>query len=93
LVEAISLEKIIYENNLNRIDLLKIDCEGSEYPIFYDSPPDLFECVQTIVIESHDLDDVDRNTRSLITFLEGKGFMIRSFVAENQCSYVKAYRK
>ncbi len=92
-VEAISLEKIFFENKLERVDLLKVDCEGSEYPIFYDSPPHLFDKVQIIAIESHDLDNDKRNTHSLIEFLEKKGFTVDRFIAENQCYYLKAYRK
>ena len=42
-VDAISLERIFEENGLWRVDLLKVDCEGSEYPIFYDSPAHLFD--------------------------------------------------
>ena len=92
-VEAISLKKIFEVNNLETIDLLKVDCEGSEYPIFYDSPAYLFDRIKTIAIESHDLDDEKRNTKSLIKFLEEKGFTVDQYVAENHCYYLKAYRK
>jgi len=92
-VDAISLEKIFSENKLERVDLLKVDCEGSEYPVFYDSPAHLFDKVQTIAIESHELDKEKRNTKSLIEFLEDKGFIVDRFIAENNCYYLKAYRK
>jgi FkbM family methyltransferase len=36
-VPAISLEQIINENKLRYIDLIKVDCEGSEYPVIYES--------------------------------------------------------
>jgi FkbM family methyltransferase len=91
-VDAISLERIFAENNLERVDLLKVDCEGSEYPVFYDSPANLFDKVQTIAIESHELDKEKRNTASLIEFLEDKGFTVDRFIAENNCYYLKAYR-
>ncbi|MEO8173874.1 MAG: FkbM family methyltransferase [Sediminibacterium sp.] len=92
-VDAISLERIFQENSLERVDLLKVDCEGSEYPIFYDSPAWLFDKVQTIALESHELDTEKRNTESLTRFLEDKGFTVDRFVAENNCYYLKAYRK
>jgi FkbM family methyltransferase len=92
-VAAISLENIFIENELINIDLLKIDCEGSEYPIFYDSPGHIFEHVKMIAIESHDLDDADRNTAALCDFLRNKNFIVESFVAENKCSFIKAYRQ
>ncbi|MEO7531783.1 MAG: FkbM family methyltransferase [Sediminibacterium sp.] len=92
-VDAISLERIFEENNLLRVDLLKVDCEGSEYPIFYDSLEHLFERVQTIAIESHELDKEKRNAVALIGFLQDKGFIVEQFIAENNCYYLKAYRK
>ncbi len=92
-VAAISLERIFEENDLWRVDLLKVDCEGSEYPIFYDSPASLFDKIQTIAIESHELDQQQRNTACLVTFLEDKGFTVDRFMAENNCYYLKAYRE
>jgi FkbM family methyltransferase len=92
-VACISLDRIISENKLKQIDLLKVDCEGSEYAIFYDSPAHIFDMVNVIAIETHELDRDTRNTTALISFLEGKGFTVESFIAENNCFYVKAYRK
>lgn len=92
-VEAISLEKILSDNHIEKIDLLKVDCEGSEYPIFYESPPDIFDHIQQIAIETHDLDTSDRNTASLARFLEQKGYAVTQYQQENHCYYLKAYRK
>ncbi len=92
-VAAISLDRIISDNKLQRVDLLKVDCEGSEYAIFYDSPASIFDLIQVIAIETHELDADTKNTAALIRFLENKGFTVESFVAENHCFYVKAYRK
>jgi FkbM family methyltransferase len=92
-VDAISLENIFEDHQLQQVDLLKIDCEGSEYPIFYDSPAHIFDSVNMIAIESHDLDDAGRNTPALSSFLRSKGFTVESLVAENNCSFIKAYRR
>lgn len=92
-VHALSLEMIFSQNGLDQIDLLKIDCEGSEYPVFYDSPAALFNKIKIIAIETHDLDNGKRNTHSLIAFLEQKGYTTESIMGENHCYYVKAFRK
>ena len=92
-VPAISLQQIVDENKLGKIDLVKIDCEGSEYPIFYESPAYIFDRVQQIAIETHDLDESERNTASLGRFLEQKGFTVVVYPQENHCHYLKAYRK
>ena len=34
-VKATNLEKYCSENKIEQIDLLKMDCEGAEYEIFY----------------------------------------------------------
>ncbi len=92
-VEAISLDRIISENKLQRVDLLKVDCEGSEYAIFYDCPEYVFDLIRVIAIETHEMDADRNNTQSLIHFLENNGYTVESFIGDNDCFYVKAYRK
>lgn len=53
-IDAISLNSLINENNLNRIDLLKMDVEGSEYEIFSSDDLGWLELCRAIVIETHD---------------------------------------
>ena len=54
-VDCISFDEIIKNNSMTEIELLKIDCEGAEYDIIYDS--DLFKnnIVKNIIGEFHDL--------------------------------------
>ena len=54
-VKSISLDEIIKENNINEIELLKIDCEGAEYEILYNS--EIFQkgIVKNMVGEFHNL--------------------------------------
>ncbi len=91
-IKAISLARIIEENKLDRIDLLKLDCEGSEYPILYDSPSELWPFIQCLAIEVHELDDDKRNFRHLSSFIKNKGFKIQSRLDPNACHYLMAYR-
>lgn len=54
-VDCISFDDVIINNNIDSIYLLKIDCEGAEFDIIYDS--ELFKkgVVKNIVGEFHDL--------------------------------------
>jgi len=54
-IEVKTLEQIIKENNINKIDFLKIDCEGAEYSIFENTSKEIFEKITTISMEFHDL--------------------------------------
>ena len=93
-IKAISLARIIRENNLQRIDLLKLDCEGSEYPILYESPEEVWPMIQCIAAEVHEMDKDKRNHGHLSRFLKNKGFTIsRSRLDANGCYYMLAYRK
>ena len=53
-VDSINIMDYIVENNIEKIDFLKLDCEGSEYDIF-DSMPDnyLINNVKKIFMEFH----------------------------------------
>jgi FkbM family methyltransferase len=53
LVRAVTIDEVIKEYNLERIDLLKVDVEGSEKEIFGDASA-WISMVDTICIELHD---------------------------------------
>jgi len=53
-VELINFYQFLQENNINRIDYLKVDCEGSEYDIFDSIPNEyLTNQVKKIALEFH----------------------------------------
>mgnify|MGYP001445255217 CR=1 FL=1 len=52
-VQSISLKKIFDINNIKRCNLLKLDCEGSEYEIIESLPEDYFEKIDKMIIEYH----------------------------------------
>jgi len=92
-VPAISLQEIIKGNHLQQIDLLKIDCEGSEYPIIYETPRELWAKVKRLTIEVHNLDNDKRNTDYLGKFLQGEGFDVESQPAHTNCYALNAVRR
>lgn len=55
-VKATSLEKIVSENNIQDIELLKIDCEGAEYDILPNSPVLLSGRIKNMVGEFHEIE-------------------------------------
>lgn len=91
-IPAISLSKIIAENQLQVIDILKLDCEGSEYPILYDSPETIWPLIKCMCIEVHELDKEKRNFNYLSGFLRDKGYQLHSRPDINGCYYVMAWK-
>ncbi len=91
-VPAISLKKIIEQNQLQSIDVLKLDCEGSEYPILYNSPEEIWPLIKCLCIEVHEIDTATRNYKSLSAFLTNKNFKIKSRLDANGCYYLLAWK-
>jgi FkbM family methyltransferase len=69
-VETATLDKIIQQNGLNKIDILKLDCEGAEFDILNESSSEALSKVRKIVLEYH------RNPVQLIRFLSSLGFKV-----------------
>jgi FkbM family methyltransferase len=84
-VPGITLFQIIQEHNLSHIDLIKVDCEGSEYPIIYETPDEVWKKIAMLTIEVHNLDEEKRNTVYLQNFLEQKGYRVETAFAHSNC--------
>jgi FkbM family methyltransferase len=91
-IEAISLEEIISKNELGVIDVLKLDCEGSEYPILYDSPASVWPLIKCLCIEVHEMNKEKRNHAYLSGFLKDKGYLQKSRLDANGCYYLLAWK-
>lgn len=53
-VKSISLEEIFKQNDIKQLKMLKIDCEGSEYEILYNTPTDLLTNIEYLRGEFHE---------------------------------------
>lgn len=53
-VPTITLQSIMDDNNLEQIDFLKLDCEGSEGLILMSTPTDYLKRIRNIAMEFHD---------------------------------------
>ena len=71
LVETIGLADIINRFSIERIDLLKMDCEGAEYGIVLQSPDWVWSRVGEIRLEYH-----QGRYQELAEHLQSRGFRV-----------------
>jgi FkbM family methyltransferase len=77
-VECITMEDLFKKHNLKKIDLLKLDCEGSEYEILYRCPAEYLARVEKIAMEVHKGTGLDHNMKSMADYLKAGGFDINT---------------
>ena len=68
-----TLSQVMRENNIERIDLLKIDAEKSEFDVLRGIEKDDWGKIKQITIEAH---DIDGQLSRLIELLETNGFTV-----------------
>ena len=74
-VHAVTLTDIFKENNLDHIDFLKLDCEGAEYEILFNTPPEYFKKISRIALEHHSVQG--QSPRQLEKFLHSQGYEVK----------------
>ena len=75
-VESITLQKVFELNNIKKCNLLKLDCEGSEYEIINSLPDSYFSMIDKIIIEYHFAKKYPKLLTELIKKLELMSFSI-----------------
>ena len=93
-VNTIKLDNIL--SQFNNVKLLKIDIEGSEYPVLYTCSQ--LNKVEEIIGEYHEYDKTKNhsinnfkfNKEGLIDFLTTQGFKVT--LLQNHVSYVPGYK-
>jgi FkbM family methyltransferase len=94
IVESLTLAGVIERLAVDRLDLVKLDCEGAEYDILFNSPPDVIGRIQRIVMEYHD-HTTEHTHPELVRFLQQAGFVVETFpspVHPKQIGYLRAAR-
>ena len=81
-VACAPLIEILDSNGLKHVDLVKMDCEGSEYEILYGAPDACFERIREIRMEYHNLAAERCNVRDLIAFLRDRNYNITMVSAD-----------
>ena len=75
-IEIKTLDTIISENKIDKIDFLKMDCEGSEYLILENINAQTFDKISTISMEFHDLKNEKYTDETLLNILINNNFKI-----------------
>ncbi len=92
-VDSISLEDALDQTGMDQCDLLKLDCEGAEYPILFNAPDQVFKRIQRIVMEYHD--GVAQGDHSqMAVFLVNKGYKVSIFsnAVHQNIGYLRAHK-
>lgn len=75
-VESLTLNDIFDLNNLDQCGLLKLDCEGAEYEILFNTPKDYLQKIDVITMEFHHFDSIEYNCLDLKRYLQNLGFEV-----------------
>lgn len=89
-IECVNLEKILTENNLEKIDLLKIDCEGAEYEILLKTKEKAMKKINKIAMEYHTIKG--HNIEELVSFLGKNGFAVKKLPLSETLGQIYASR-
>ena len=90
-VGTLTLNDVIKGHGLEVIDLLKLDCEGSEYTILYTASDEIFQQIRYMCIETHQGSDPGQDHQSLVDFLKTKGFALKDTHQKGE-GYIWAWR-
>ena len=91
---SVSLAEVFSRLGLDQVDLMKMDCEGAEYPVLFNASDEVLGRIQRMVMEYHD--NVTEFTHvDLERFLSIHGFQVQSFVnpVHDYLGYLYAWRK
>ncbi len=75
MVPTLSLGMFLERNHVARVDFLKMDCEGSEFDVLFNSDRAVLRKIHRFAIEFHNLSP-EKNADTLKEDLEAKGFSI-----------------
>jgi FkbM family methyltransferase len=76
-VDTVTLADFCAQNQIEKIDFLKIDCEGAEYDILLSLPAEPFARIHKISMEYHRVSD--HYPDQLVQVLQKNGFQILQF--------------
>ena len=69
-----TLSSFMDENKIEKIDLLKMDCEGAEYEILFNLPDAFFSRIERMAMETHETQQY--KTVEMAEFLQSKGYQV-----------------
>ncbi|MFN3492520.1 MAG: FkbM family methyltransferase [Anaerolineales bacterium] len=76
IVKTITLDEILKTNNIEKVNLLKVDAEGAEYPILLNASSQTLQKIDKIILEYHDYLNHGYSYRHIKKHLEINGFVV-----------------
>lgn len=73
-VRALTLSQVFEAYAIDKLDLLKLDCEGAEYEILSGASSEVFNKIKRIIMEYHDIDGHHHD--HLVSLLERHGYRV-----------------
>lgn len=91
-VNAVLLENVL--KKMGKCDLIKMDCEGSEFQIFENAPDLVFEAVPVFFLEYHEFTD-EMRVANLKSLFDSKGFKVKIYPSryDKRMGFLLAERK
>jgi len=86
-VQAMSFQSLIEYTGLEEVDVVKLDCEGSEYDILLGTPDSVLKRVRKYIIEYHNAPDI------LVKRLDDLGYKVREKFRGEAIGLLYAERK
>jgi FkbM family methyltransferase len=96
-IKSVTLKDIFETNKINRINLLKIDVEGSEYEIILETQKKYLDKIDKIIMEYHDYYQHGHTYHKLVEKLELSGFKVSTggyFLQQHifKSGFIQAYK-
>jgi len=77
-VSSLSLGDVFLQLNLSHCDLIKMDCEGAEYDMLFNTAPEILQRIGRIVMEYHDGVTIFAHN-DLVEYLQNNQFRVETF--------------
>ena len=90
IVKSVTLEDVFKENEIENCELLKLDCEGTEYDIIMNLNENFLNRIKNICIEYENLENVDYALSDLIEKLQSNRFLVKLHKITNNNGYLYA---
>jgi FkbM family methyltransferase len=78
-VKCTTLKDAIFDYNLDKLSLVKMDCEGGEYDILFNLDDETLQRIPRLACEIHEGPGIPYTWQDLIGFMESKGFTVEVY--------------